>query len=131
MIHPGLKGRSEGVVTLQNTAIAAGSGTLPVFGTPYMAALMENAASESLSPYLEEGQSSVGVKLDISHSSATPVGMLVWVDSEVTAVEGKKIVFTVSAFDECGPIGKGVHERFIIGIDRFMDKCNKKKSDAL
>ncbi len=127
MISPGIKGHSETVVSENNTALAAGSGTLKVFATPFMVALMENAAQESIAPYLDEGQSSVGTLLNISHSAATPVGMKVWAESEVTAVDGKKIVFSVTAFDECGQIGSGVHERFIISAERFLEKCYAKK----
>ena len=83
----GLKGRAETVVTDANTAQAACSGALPVYGTPFMCALMEEAAWKSIAPYLEEGQSTVGTKLDISHDSATPVGMKVWAESEITEVE--------------------------------------------
>ena len=110
----GLKGRSETVVTEHNTADAVGSGLVPVFATPYMIALMENAASISLLPYLAADEGTVGTHLDVAHTSATPIGMKVWADAVVTAVDGKKITFEVSAFDEAGEIGRGTHERFII-----------------
>ena len=87
----GMKIRVEEVVTEQNTAICAGSGTLPVFATPFMCALMEKAAWMAIAPALNEGDSSVGTKLNISHVSATPVGLKVWAESEVTAVDGKVI----------------------------------------
>jgi fluoroacetyl-CoA thioesterase len=125
-IEIGLKGRSETVVTPQNTADAVGSGLVPVFATPFMIALMENAASSALAPHLEEGQGSVGTKLNVSHDSATPIGLKVWAEAEVTAVNGKQITFQVNAFDEKGPIGSGTHERFIIAVDRFMEKTAKK-----
>lgn len=122
----GLKGRAETVVTDANTAQAACSGALPVFGTPFMCALMEEAAWKSIAPHLEPGQSTVGTKLDISHDSATPVGMKVWAESEITEVDGKRLVLTVAAFDERGPIGRGTHERFIVTDQRFLAKCAKK-----
>ena len=122
----GLKGRAETVVTDANTAKAACSGALPVFGTPFMCALMEEAAWKSIAPHLEPGQSTVGTKLDISHDSATPVGMKVWAESEITEVDGKRLVLTVAAFDERGPIGRGTHERFIVTDERFLAKCAKK-----
>ena len=122
----GLKGRAETVVTDANTAQAACSGALPVFGTPFMCALMEEAAWKSIAPHLEPGQSTVGTKLDITHDSATPVGMKVWAESEVTQVDGKRLVLTVAAFDERGPIGRGTHERFIVTDERFLAKCAKK-----
>ena len=121
----GLKGRAETVVTDANTAQAACSGALPVFGTPFMCALMEEAAWKSIAPHLEPGQSTVGTKLDISHDSATPVGMKVWAESEITEVDGKRLVLTVAAFDERGPIGRGTHERFIVTDERFLAKCAK------
>ena len=122
----GLKGRAETVVTDANTAQAACSGALPVFGTPFMCALMEEAAWKSIAPHLEPGQSTVGTRLEVSHDSATPVGMKVWAESEVTEVDGKRLVLTVAAFDERGPIGRGTHERFIVTDERFLAKCAKK-----
>ena len=122
----GLKGRAETKVSETNTAQAACSGALPVFGTPFLCALMEEAAWKSIAPHLEPGQSTVGTKLDISHDSATPVGMKVWAESEITEVDGKRLVLTVAAFDERGPIGRGTHERFIVTDQRFLAKCAKK-----
>ena len=88
-----------------------------------MAALMEKAACQSLAPYLESGQSSVGTGLNISHTSATPIGMKVWAKSTVSAIEGRKISFEVVAYDEKGPVGSGTHERYIVASERFMEKC--------
>ena len=125
-ITVGMKGRSETVVNNANTAQAACSGALPVFGTPFMCALMEEAAWKSIAPYLEPGQSTVGTRLNVSHDSATPVGMRVWAESEVTQVDGKRLVLKVAAFDERGPIGQGTHERFIVTDERFLSKTAKK-----
>ena len=122
----GLKGRAETTVDNTNTAQAACSGALPVFGTPYMCALMEEASWKSIAPHLEAGQSTVGTRLNISHDSATPVGMKVWAESEVTEVDGKRLVLKVSAYDEKGLIGQGTHERFIIAGERFLSKAAKK-----
>lgn len=122
----GLKGRAESVVTEHNTASAVGSGLVPVFATPFMIAIMENAAVNALLPHLAEDEGSVGTHLDVSHDSATPIGMKVWAEAEVTAVEGKKITFSVSAFDEAGLIGKGTHQRFIIKPERFLAKTEAK-----
>ena len=122
----GMKIRVEENVTEQNTAICAGSGTLPVFATPFMCALMEKAAWMAIAPALNEGDSSVGTKLNISHVSATPVGLKVWAESEVTAVDGKRIEFKVTAGDEKGLIGEGTHERFIVTDERFLAKTAKK-----
>ena len=125
-ITVGLKGRAETVVSDSNTAQAACSGALPVFGTPFMCALMEEAAWKSIAPHLEPGQSTVGTKLDITHDSATPVGMKVWAESEVTQADGKRLVLKVAAYDERGPIGQGTHERFIITNERFLAKTANK-----
>lgn len=123
----GLKGRAETVVGENNTAQAACSGALPVFGTPFLCALMEEASWKSIAPCLEEGQSTVGTRLDVSHDSATPVGMKVWAESEVTEVDGKRLVLKVAAYDEKGLIGQGTHERFIITNERFLAKTAKKR----
>ena len=125
-IEVGIKGRAEDTVRPENTAQAACSGALPVYGTPFMCALMENASWTSLVPYLEEGEGTVGTKLEITHDSATPVGMKVWAESEVTAVEGRRIVLKVAAYDERGLIGQGTHERFVIQNERFLAKTAKK-----
>ena len=125
-IEVGLKGRSETVVTQHNTANAIGSGLVPVFATPYMIALMENAAANSLLPYLGADEGSVGTQLNVAHTSATPIGMKVWANTEVTAVEGKKITFSVTAFDEAGEIGHGTHERFLIQTDKFLARAQGK-----
>ena len=123
----GLKGRAEAIVNDSNTAQAACSGALPVFGTPFLCALMEEAAWKSIAPHLEAGQSTVGTRLNISHDSATPVGIKVWAESEVTAVDGKRLVLKVFAYDEKGLIGQGTHERFVITDDRFLAKTAKKR----
>ena len=125
-ITVGLKGRAETDVNEGNTAQAACSGALPVFGTPFMCALMEEAAWKSIAPHLEAGQSTVGTRLNVSHDSATPVGMKVWAESEVTEVDGKRLILTVAAFDERGPIGRGTHERFIVTDERFLAKTARK-----
>ena len=127
-IEIGLKGHAEVVVAYENTAAAVGSGLVPVFATPSMIALMEQAASSSLLPFLEEGQGSVGVHLDVSHEAATPIGMMVRAESEVIEINGKQIVFAVSAYDEAGLIGRGTHKRALITVARFMTKVEQKKA---
>ena len=125
-ITVGLKGRAETVVTENNTAAAVGSGLVPVFATPFMIAIMENAAVNAVLPCLAEDEGTVGTHLDISHDAATPIGMKVWAEAEVIAVDGKKLTFTVTAFDEVGPIGKGTHKRVLITAQRFLDKTYSK-----
>lgn len=127
-IEIGLTGRAETTVTDANTAAAVGSGLAPVFATPCMIALMENAAVNAIQPCLGPEEGSVGTRLDVSHDAATPVGMKVWAQAEVAAVEGRRITFAVSAFDEAGPIGGGTHQRFVIQTEKFLAKAQAKRS---
>ncbi|MDO4815722.1 MAG: thioesterase family protein [Bacillota bacterium] len=122
----GTKGRVETVVNESNTAKAVCSGTLDVFATPNMIGLMEQAAQMSVAEYLEEGQGTVGTKIDVTHDAATPLGMKVWAESELVEVDRRRLVFEVAAYDECGLIGKGRHERFIIQNNKFLAKVNAK-----
>ena len=128
MILIGTKCQLEQTVTQELTAAAVGSGALAVFGTPFLAAMMENAALTALQNFLEEGQGSVGTRLDIHHDAPTPIGMKVWAEAEITGVSenGKMVDFKVSAWDERGPVGGGTHTRAIINCQRFLDKCNGK-----
>ena len=122
----GLKGCAETTVTEQNTAAAVGSGSLPVFATPMMVALIEAAAVNALEGQLAEGETSVGTHMDISHDSATPIGLRVRAEAELTGLEGRCLTFSVSAYDEAGPIGKGAHTRFIVQSERFLANAGKK-----
>ena len=123
----GLKGRAETTVVESNTAAAVGSGLVPVFATPYMIALMENSAVNAVNDRLEARQGTVGTHLNVSHEAATPIGMKVWAEALLTEVEGKRLVFEVTAYDEAGVIGRGSHERFIINTEKFLAKCEAKK----
>lgn len=114
------------LVTENDTARAFGSGTLEVLATPKMIALMEMASYKSLEKYLENGQSSVGTYLDVKHVSATPVGMQVKARAEITAIDGRRIEFNVSAYDEKGLIGEGKHERFIVNDEKFVARTYQK-----
>jgi len=125
-IEIGIKGRAEAAVTQENTAQAAGSGLVPVFATPWMVALMENAAVQAVQSALAPDEGTVGTRLDVTHDAATPIGMKVWAEAEVTAVEGRKLIFAVSAFDEAGKIGGGTHERFIIKPEKFLARAQAK-----
>ena len=127
-VTAGLKSRAEVLVNGSNTANAVGSGLVPVFSTPSMIALMENAAVRTIQGRLEPGESSVGTHMDITHDAPTPVGVKVWAEAEVTAVDGRRVTFAVTAYDEKGPIGKGTHERVIIRADKFLAKANEKLS---
>lgn len=125
-ITVGLKGRADTDVAREDTALEVGSGSLLVYATPCMVALMEGAACEAIADCLPEDKTSVGTELSISHLSATPVGMEVWAEAEVTAVEGNMITFFVTAFDEAGKIGEGTHKRAVITSQRFLDKTYSK-----
>ncbi len=125
-VEIGIQGLAEALVEEADTARTVGSGDLLVYATPCMVALMEGAAYESIAPYLAEGESSVGTRMEISHLSATPVGMSVRAESVVTAVEGRKITFSITAFDEAGEIGKATHERVIVKAERFLEKTYDK-----
>ena len=122
----GIKGTAETLVEKADTAREVGSGELLVYATPCMVAMMEGAACQSVAPYLAEGESTVGTKMNVEHISATPVGMEVRAESVVTALEGRKITFEIHAFDEAGEIGRAVHERVIIKTDRFLEKTYDK-----
>ncbi len=126
MLEIGIKGYQEVTACEANSAKTMGSGALDVLATPAMIALMEETAWKSVQPHLEEGQGSVGIQLNVAHLAATPLGMKVHCESEVTAVEGRKLVFKVAAYDEAGLIGEGTHERFIVDNEKFQGKANKK-----
>lgn len=126
MIEIGLRGVAEALVEKEDTASVVGSGDLLVYATPCMVALMEGAACESVAPFLAEGESTVGVSMEVRHLSATPVGMEVRAESEVVAVDGRKITFEIVACDEAGEIGRARHERVIVSRDRFLEKAYDK-----
>ena len=113
-------------VNESNTAKAVGSGSLRVYATPAMIALMEKAACEAVFDLLNENETTVGTALQINHVSATPVGMEVSASAEVLSHEGRKIVLDVKAFDENGLIGEGKHERFVVAAERFTEKTYSK-----
>ena len=126
MIQKGIKGHIEQTVTDELCADRIGSGLVKVFATPMMIALIERTCNESVTPLLDPGQGTVGTRIDVSHCAATPVGMRVWCDSELVEVDRRRLVFSVRAYDQCGLIGEGTHERFIIDSDRFQQKAYAK-----
>ena len=126
MLETGIKGHKELMVTPDKTAKAMGSGALDVFATPCMIALMENTAFESVQAELEEGCGTVGTALNVKHVAATPVGMKVTCDTELIKVDGRALTFLVKAYDACGLIGEGEHERFIISEEKFQAKNDEK-----
>ena len=125
-IEIGMKGEVLSFVEREDTAAEVGSGSLLVYATPCMVALMEGAACEAIATALGDNETTVGTELNIQHLSATPVGMDVRAEATVTAVEGRIITFEVEAFDEAGPIGKGTHKRALVTTQRFLDKAYAK-----
>ena len=125
-ITVGMKGEAATTVEREDTALEVGSGSLLVYATPCMVALMEGAACEAIADALGENQTTVGTALNIEHISATPVGLDVRAEAEVTAVEGKVITFHVKAFDEAGQIGHGTHKRVVINSQKFLERTYNK-----
>ena len=126
MIETGIKGHREQIVTPEMSAARVGSGLVDVFATPMLVALVEQTCYESVLPHLDEGQGTVGTLVNVSHTSATPVGRRVWCESELVEVDRRRLVFKVKAYDESGLIGEGMHERFIIDTAKFMKKVAAK-----
>lgn len=128
MLKEGITGEAETIVSEDNTAIKMGSGTLPVFATPAMVATVEKAAWSSVAGELDEGQSTVGTAMSLSHESATPVGLKITAKTTLTAIDRRKLTFSWEAYDEAGIIGRGTHERFIVDNEKFVSKAERKKS---
>ena len=128
MLETGVKGRQERMVTEESTATHLKSGPVTVYATAMMIALMEKTCMSSVEPFLADGSQTVGTLVNVSHVSATPVGMRVWCESELVEVDGRRLVFRVSAYDETGLIGEGTHERFVIETERFLAKTRAKLS---
>ena len=110
----------------ENLASKVGSGSLEVFATPEMIMLMEKAACSCISDYLEYNETTVGTELNVRHISATPKGMKVCAEAELTEINGRELIFSVKAYDECGDIGEGVHKRFVVDTEKFISKTRSK-----
>ena len=123
----GMKNTYDVDVNVENTASRVRSGGVPTFSTPSMIAGMECCCSNSMLPYLEEGQGSVGIRIEVKHMASTPIGMHVHFESELVLQDRRRLVFKVAAYDDAGLIGEGTHERFIIDTDRFMSAAEAKK----
>ena len=122
----GIIGKGEIVVTKDVTAAAIGSGMVDVFATPMMISLMENTCAKSVASHLQADESTVGSHVNVSHCAATPIGMKVYCESELIEIDRRKLTFKVTAYDERGLIGEGLHERFIIDSKKFQAKINSK-----
>ncbi len=127
-IKPGLKGSASMEVRVGNTAVEVGSGSVPVFATPMLVAIMENAAINALKGHLPEGKTTVGGFVQCQHTAPTPIGMTVTANAELVEVDRKRLVFKVEAFDELEKVGGGEHHRFIIGLEGFMKNSEEKKN---
>lgn len=125
-ITVGMKGTASTMVEREDTALEVGSGSLLVYATPCMVALMEGAACEALSAALAEDKTSVGIELNVSHLAATPVGFEVRAEAEIIAVEKNIISFSITAYDEAGKIGEGTHKRAIVSAQKFLEKTYNK-----
>ena len=117
----------QAVVNENNTAKSVGSGSLDVFATPMMIALMERAACECLADGLEQGQTSVGTQVNVSHTAASPLGAHITAAAKIEGISGRLIEFSVSASDAAGEIGSGKHTRAIVNVERFMAKAEVRK----
>lgn len=125
-LTPGLKGATEILVGTRDTAPHVGSGKVKVLATPVMVNMMEEAALNAVEGLLPAGHQTVGTRLDITHTAATPVGMKVVATAELVSVDGRKLIFRVSARDEKEAIGEGMHERIVVNVARFDKRAQDK-----
>ena len=126
MLEIGMTNSVESKVTHSNTAKSIGSGSLDVFATPAMIALIEKAAAELIQKNLDDGKTSVGISVNIDHKSPTPIGLTVRAEVEIVEIDGKKIKFNARVFDSVSEIGSGSHTRFIVDSKKFQMKADSK-----
>ncbi|WP_242694085.1 thioesterase family protein [Proteiniclasticum aestuarii] len=124
-LRPGMVYEHTKIVTEEDTAEAHGSGDLPVYATPALVALMEYASKELVKPGLSEGETTVGVKMDISHLKATVVGGAVRARAELLEMEGRRLHFRIEAYEGEMLIGEAIHDRVMVDAQRFMSKFSK------
>ena len=122
----GTKGTAQAVADESRLAVTVGSGSLRVYATPMMCALMEEAACAAIESYLEDDETTVGTYLELQHTSATPEGMAVSAEAEIIGVSGREITYTITANDAAGVIGTCTHKRVLVGSERFMKKVSNK-----
>ena len=128
MLETGMKGTAETVVVKENCASAYNSGKLDVFATPAMIALMEEACWKLVQPELEEGFGTVGTRLEINHTAASPIGNTILCTAELTEIDRRRLVFSVVCTDGGREVGNGRHERFIIDNEKFMTRAAQNSS---
>lgn len=126
-LNVGMTAEKHDQVTSENTAMRYGSGSAAVYATPAMIGLMEGTCLAAVDPHLPEGMATVGIRLDVRHLAATPVGLGVRATAELIEVAGKRLTFKMEAFDDKEKIGEGIHERYIIDVKKFMEKAQNKK----
>ncbi len=122
----GAKGTAEASADESRLAVTVGSGSLRVYATPMMCALMEEAACKAIEPFLEEDETTVGTYLELNHTSATPEGMAVYAEAEIIGVSGREITYSITARDSAGEIGSCTHKRVQVAAERFMQKAQSK-----
>jgi fluoroacetyl-CoA thioesterase len=123
----GLRGTATFRVTAQNTAEALGSGDVPVFATPSLVALLESAAVNAVASHLSPGETTVGTWIEVTHLAATPVGMEVRAEATLSAVEGRRLTFSLVAHDAHEKVGEGRHQRIVVGRKLFLAKVADKR----
>ncbi|MCS7282348.1 MAG: thioesterase family protein [Anaerolineae bacterium] len=125
-LEPPLYGEAERTVTEEWTAVRMGSGTVPVLATPALVAVMEEAAVRALEGHLPPGQTSVGVRIDVRHLAATPLGMRVRACATLVSVEGRRLTFRIEAWDDREKVGEADHERVLVDVERFLARVREK-----
>ena len=126
MLKLGLKGKEQAIVSLSKSAKEMGSGSLEVFATPSLVALMEAASVNCIHGLLEQGQTTVGISINVKHTSPTPLGMTVGAESELVEIDGRRLVFKITAYDTAGVIGTATHERMIVDGAKLLEKAASK-----
>ena len=125
-IVTGLSGTAHMIVGTNDTAPRVGSGKIAVLATPVMINLIEEAALNAIEGALGEGQQSLGTHLDVSHIAATPTGMEVVATASVTAVDGRRVEFSVKVEDEIELVGEGTHTRVVVTAEKFQSRVDAK-----
>ncbi len=128
MLKTGMLGKEQVIVSISKSAKEMGSGSLDVFATPALVALMEEASVNCVDGHLEQGKTTVGISINVKHTSATPLGMTVAAESELTEIDGRRLVFKITAFDKGGVVGTATHERMIVDGEKLLEKANSKRN---